>query len=190
MTGPSPALVRSARRLRAVSLWNPHAGLMAIGAKNVESRGQKMGIPIGPVAIASTVAVGAEYRAPLTEQMQKDPFRKWLRPEGWTNLESMPRGCIVALVWTLGEYSATELIRQTILRTYGRDELEFGYYNAPGRVAIMTDPDRRIRLREPVPVRGKQGVWYVTPETCAAIRPQIETDPMFRHYSDYFEPAA
>lgn len=186
---PPPALARAVHRLRAVSLWNPHAGLMALGAKSVESRGQKMGIPVGPLAIASTLAVGAEYRASLTAQMQKDPFRKWLGPEGWTNLEVMPRGCIVALVWVLGEYSATELIRQTILRTYGADELHFGYYNAPGRVAIMTDRDRRIRLTTPIAARGKQGVWFVEPDAIAAIRKQVAGDAMFRYYRDYLDAA-
>lgn len=165
---------------------------MALGAKAVESRGQKMGIPPGPLAIAATVSVAVEYRASLIEQMQKDPFRKWLRPQGWTTLDSMPRGVIVALVWVTGEYSATELIRQTIMATYGRDELAFGHYNAPGRVAILTDPERRARLPVPIGARGKQGVWYVEPDAIDLIRRQMIGDPLlqplYRHYRDYLEP--
>lgn len=182
-------LGRMVHPLPALSLWNPHAGLMAIGAKGVESRGRKLGVTPGALAIVSTIAVAREYHDQLNAQIRTDPFRKVLAPHGWTSLETMPRGCIVALVWVMAELFATEMVRETIRIQYGRDELAFGYYNAPGRVAITTDVDRLIRLPDPVYARGKQGLWYVDAETRARIRAQVAGHKNFKHYRDALDTA-
>lgn len=174
--------------LPALSLWNPHAALMAIGAKAVETRATRFAVT-GPLAIASTVAVPANHRAWAQNLCYRDPFKRALEPHGWGHLDSMPRGCIVALVWVLGEVTIGPLVRETVRATYGRDEMEFGFYD-DGRVAMTTDRARLIRLPQPVHVKGKQGKWFVDRDTRAAIRAQIDTTPMFlEHYRDAFDDA-
>lgn len=169
--------------LRGLSLWNPHAGFMAIGAKGCESRGRKLGLKPGPLAIASTISVGADYRADLEDDMRNVPsWRRVLEPEGWRNLESMPRGCIVALVWVTAEVLVSgNLMRRAIMDAYGPDELDFGHY-ADGRVAIHTDRTRLIRIPNPVHVRGSQGVYRVPIDTVRAVVAQARNHANFTHY--------
>lgn len=170
----------------ALSLWNPHAGLMSVGAKSVETRGQRFGIQPGPLAIASTVAVPAQWRPSVLELWHKPTFQKWLKPNGWPSLESMPRGTILCLVWVLSETQIGPITRRAIRANYGADELEFGHY-ADGRFAITTDRDRLIRLPSPVAITGKQGVWYADQSARDAIRAQIEKHPHYPHYRDALE---
>lgn len=174
------------RGLPALSLWNPHAGLMALGAKAVETRGQRFGIQPGPLAIASTMGVPAQWRASVTALWNKPEFQKWLTPNGWTSLEAMPRGQIVALVWVLAETEIGPIVRRAIRANYGGDEMAFGHY-ADGRIALTTDRDRLIRVPPGVLISGKQGVWYADQKTRDQLRAQLETHKHYSFYRDALE---
>lgn len=170
----------------AVSLWNPHAGLMALGAKGVETRGGRLGFQPGPLAIASTMGVPAQWRPGVAAHFNDPTFRKWLEPHGWTSLEAMPRGCILALVWVLAETEIGPITRRAIRANYGADEMAFGFYS-DGRIATTTDKDRLIRLAEPVYITGKQGIWYADQITRERIRAQLEGHKLYPHYRDALE---
>ncbi len=178
--------MRAPGLLRALSLWNPHAGFMATGDKQVETRGKKFGI-LGPLAIASTISIPAEHRGPIAAEMAQNPWRAMLAAHGWTTLESMPRGNILALVWVTAETKMTDATFLSIRETYGDKELGLGYY-AAGRVAIHTDASRLIRLPTPVYAKGSQGLWTVPILTAGAILEQIREHPNFPHYRAAFGP--
>lgn len=170
--------------LRGLSLWNPHAGLMAIGAKAVESRPRTFGVR-GPLAIQATLGIPPKHRRAPELLMTEPKFAKRLHPHRWFTLEDMPRGCIVAVVWVDGEVRTSEAIRLTIAATYGADELRFGWYE-DGRVAMLTDVSRIMRVDPPVPCMGKQGLWEVPADVLGPLAVQLRGHPNFKYHRDAF----
>lgn len=171
--------------LRGLSLWNPHAGLMAVGAKGCETRPRTFGHR-GPLAIQATKGIAAKHRAHPEAMMQYASFRKALNPHGWFTLDDMPRGAIVALVWVDTETVITgDLMRATIAQAYGPDELKFGWYE-DGRVVIHTDRAKLIRVDPPVECAGAQGLWTVPAPVLGMLAAQVREHPNFRHYVNAF----
>lgn len=170
--------------LRGLSLWNPHAGLMAIGAKGVESRPQTFGVR-GSLAIQATLGIPPRHRRSPELLMTEPAFAKRLHPNGWFTLEDMPRGAIVAVVWVDSEVRTSETIRLTIGATYGADELKYGWYE-DGRVAMLTDRDRLMRLDPPVPCLGKQGLWTVPADVLGPVAAQLRAHPNFKFHREAF----
>jgi hypothetical protein len=171
--------------LRGLSCWHPHAGLMAIGRKGVESRGRTFGHR-GPLAIASTAGIPQPFRSELRDLCRKEPFRTDLERAGWHGLDDMPRSVILAVVWVDTETRITgDIMRAAIAAAYGAHELRYGNY-ADGRVAIHTDPSRLMRLPEPVPCKGSQGLWYVPANILGQLAVQLRPHPNFHFYRDAF----
>jgi hypothetical protein len=170
--------------LRGLSLWNPHAGLMAIGAKGVESRPRTFGVR-GSLAIQATVGIPAKHRRAPELLMFEPAFAKVLHPQNWFTLDDMPRGAIVAVVWVDTEVRTSNTIRLTIAATYGPDELKYGWYE-DGRVAMLTDRARLMRLPTPVPCSGKQGLFELPPNVLGPIAAQLRSHPNFRFHRDAF----
>lgn len=153
--------------MKALSLWQPWASLVAIGAKGIETRSWATG-----------------YRGPLAIHAAKN-FPKWARelcgeipfsevlfgPMGYTSNFDLPLGSVVATC-NLVECCA---IKEDGLYRLDPDkiehpvwfaplpaepELSFGDYT-PGRFAwILKDVQK---LPEPILVKGHQGLWNWEP---------------------------
>lgn len=160
--------------LRGLSLLQPWAGLIAAGAKTIETRSWDTTYR-GQVAIHASKRFTREQRTLCLES----PFREALRlrfPSLYHDTYGLPVGCIVAVArvqWT----ERTDLFDTLTYDLIQRAEKEraFGDYS-PGRYAwLLTD----IRpLPTPVPCKGALGLWAVP----AAVREQIEAalDPELR----------
>ena len=150
--------------MKALTLTQPWATLVAIGAKRFETRSWSTPYR-GPLAIhagKNLKPVGGE--AGLRELCGMEPFREVLTEAGLADVGALPRGAIVATVELLGCHptddvaacgSALVVARITRLRPCCH-ERAFGDYS-PGRFAwVLGD---RQPLTPPVPARGKQGLW-------------------------------
>lgn len=157
--------------LKAMTLHDPYASLMAIGAKRNETRGRSTGHR-GELAIHTSLVSG-EY--------PEDVFEAALRAFAQRDFD--PRqigapGCIIAVV-DLHDVKPTEAfamgqqLLEADLTVLSEEERMFGNYS-PGRFVYLTRGLRR--LARPVPCRGYQSIgWMVPPEIEAEVRRQLQT---------------
>jgi len=141
--------------MKAISLWQPWATLIALGHKRFETRSW-------PTKYRGTLAIHATKRMPddvLDLVMEIDGFL----PRGEdlvTSIERLPRGAVVAVCELVDVFRMNDDVieRQTKL------ELAVGDWRF-GRFAwelANVQP-----LATPIPARGAQGLWEWTPPTPA-----------------------
>ncbi len=142
--------------MKALSLIQPWATLVAIGAKTVETRAWATGYR-GPLAIHASkwlTATGKIVSADVAEYLalcHDEPFRTALTRAGLERVRDLPSGAIVATA-RLVEVVPT-------LDALGRVddyELEFGNFR-PGRFAWFLRDVQALAM--PVPYRGEPGLW-------------------------------
>jgi hypothetical protein len=139
-------------QMKAISLWQPWASLMASGAKQIETRSWRPWLKHGQqILIHASKRWTAEER-----ELLADPFflRYLVLAErrGMWNFEQPPLGALIAVA-TFDQAMPTEAIRQQI----SAHEYAFGNY-AQGRWAWKFSEIRPIR---PIPWRGAQGLFEV-----------------------------
>lgn len=154
--------------MKALTLTQPWATLVAIGAKRIETRSWSTPYR-GPIAIhaARNARAGATV-------MHEEPFRSVLAAAGVRVLADLPRGAVIATAYLAdvlptsprrGGVNEQELLEaQLALRLAHFDkgarsleqELAFGDFS-PGRFAWMLEDV--VALPEPVPARGALGLW-------------------------------
>lgn len=155
--------------LRALSLWQPWAQLVAVGAKRYETRSW-------PTAHRGWLAIHASSHwtrdtAALCGQI---PFK--LHCADLTRLDTC---LIVAVVQVVDCLPAAQVRAQ--LTTEGLkpdpdvcepalEELEFGDYTA-GRWAWQLSAP--LRLRRPITASGRQGFWFPTATATQLIRAEL-----------------
>jgi hypothetical protein len=152
--------------MRGLSLTQPWATLVALGAKRIETRSRSTKYR-GPVAIHASKGFPREYRALCFDE----PFYGVLHGARmiYPDLELgfgderflMSLGAIVATARIITCAPTDQL--QAINRAYGRGgllphELTFGDYS-PGRFAWVLGDVRR--LPNPIHCRGALGLWTV-----------------------------
>jgi hypothetical protein len=156
--------------MKALTLWQPWAGAMALGLKMIETRSWRM-----------------EYRGPMAihASMRKMTEDDWLcvpyetrRVAREAALAMMGlRGGILAVVDvydcvpTLGLIApGKEFLDRMPDLHLTDDEYDLGDYS-PGRYGILT---RNLRvLRHPVPCKGMQGLWIVPDDVAALVLAEI-----------------
>ena len=134
--------------MKALSLTQPWATLVAIGAKKIETRSWYAKYR-GPVAIHASKGFPAWAR----DLCAGPPFSSALQAEGLTVLD-LPTGAVLAVVdlWRVlkVDYNVTALLPPP------EPEQSFGDYT-PLRFAWYLRNIRR--LDDPVPVKGALGLW-------------------------------
>lgn len=131
--------------MKAITIWQPWAQLVAIGAKEYETRTWAHSYR-GPVAIHAGKRKQWDGMV-----IPCEPFRTPLRDAGIVTYTSLALGCVVAV----GELTAIYATRELWLKL-NRQERAFGDFT-PGRYAWRIQNVRL--LEEPIPVSGKQGLW-------------------------------
>lgn len=137
--------------MKALTLMQPWATLMAVGAKRIETRSW-------PTAIRGEVAIHASKTFPrdAIEIARDDPFKTVLIEAGIRKLADLPLGAIVAVGDLVDCVPTANLVVDL-----DDDEFEFGNY-AAGRYGFVF---RGIRmLAHPVPAKGALGFWIVPEE--------------------------
>lgn len=153
--------------MKALSLWQPWATLIALGEKRIETRSWT-------TTYRGTLAIHASQK--MTREMkllcEREPFADAL-DHVFAAGDELPLGAIVAvceLRAVLQVPSATHV--QTMVGLPPPEpERSFGDYT-PGRFAWMLENIRR--LQEPIPCRGSQGLWDVMYEIEIEIQKQLK----------------
>lgn len=145
--------------MKAITIIQPWATLIAIGAKKFETRSWPTKYR-GPLAIHAGKKIDREV-------CEHEPIKAALAAHGYT-ADNLPTGSIVATV-NLAEchpinvdgfaFAATVNDAGAIVREYVDNELAFGHYEV-GRFAWeLTNVQM---LSEPIPAIGRQGLWNWT----------------------------
>lgn len=151
--------------MKLISLWEPWATLMAIGAKRIESRSWSTPYR-GWLAIQASKA-GLSKRD-LADCLEEPAFKLALSGE------TLSPGCIVAVV-RLVDCSPMEEIGclPGVFKDYPElltpQEVAFGDFS-PGRWAWVTED--LFRLPIPIHFRAKQGMNDIHPDMIAELRKQ------------------
>jgi hypothetical protein len=141
--------------MKAISLWQPWATLMAIGAKKNETRGRRTHVR-GDIVICSAKRVelpSLVILQQLYELASTDPALR--RSTAWAVFNSLPFGYALCVV-TLHGCVPTEVERHVISAI----EERCGNYE-DGRFAWQTGNLRPFN--QPFPIKGSQG-WFDIPD--------------------------
>ena len=146
-------------KCKCLSLTQPWAELVALGAKKLETRSWSTNYR-GPLAIHAAKRFPPEARLLCHEQ----PFRSFLERTDGTSPENLPLGAIIAVVdmtgcfATPGEGIPWQEHVGDLRRSPDEPERSFGDYS-PGRFAWRLANVRR--LDNPVPFKGSLGLFDI-----------------------------
>jgi len=142
--------------MKAISLWQPWATLMALDEKRIETRTRPIGYR-GPLAICAT------KRSPIFcgALIQDEPFKTVLARHNINRFNQLPRACILCIV-DLYDCVPVEELRGQRANVWPEHELEFGNFS----VSVLGGPyawlTRNVRpLKVPLPVIGQRGLFEV-----------------------------
>lgn len=138
-------------RIKAVTLWEPWATLMALELKLYETRSWYH-------RYRGLIAVHASERWREDQEwvLRREPYASALGALGFSQKEDFPLGCIVSVHRLDGIY-ATEKLKPK-LQVQDKDlEIAFGNY-ANGRKAWHMPLVHR--LAKPLPATGSRGLWW------------------------------
>ena len=152
--------------MRCISLWQPWASLIAVGAKRIETRSW-------PTAYRGRLAIHAakRFERDEIELCLYPPFMEALRPF-YTTAAELPLGAVVATC-TLADCQPTLLDDGTPhprAPKIDTDEYAFGAYGPERFMWFLTDVHR---LPVPVPCRGSQGFFDWRPEGTTPPQPAL-----------------
>ena len=154
--------------MKALSLTQPWATLVAIGAKHVETRSWSVSYR-GPIAIHASKGFPRE----AIECCFVSPFNTALKAGGINVPNDLPRGAIVAVATLRGCYPTTNFSASNTSDGHLRiseNELAFGDYS-PGRYGWAFVNIRK--LAEPIQCRGALGLWDVPFDVIAQVIQQL-----------------
>lgn len=155
--------------MKIITLWEPHATLMAIGAKRIETRGWSADYR-GPVAIHS--AKGGISQSELVRTCLSEPFKTALLKspnfsvwaEAWKRsspnirtafypghilavgklIDSLPTESIGCIPGVFDDYRDLETDQERAFGNYG-----------PGRYGLVFED--MVKLKTPIPFKSRQG---------------------------------
>jgi len=146
--------------VKALTIYQPWASLIAVGSKMYETRSWQTDYR-GPIAIHA----GLKFINDFDEGFAEIAHEKLkARLPGFTFMHKLPRGCVIAIAelsdcWRIIERTGGQIImisgyNKKLLSSH--NEHIFGDF-APGRYAWELTNVKP--LPEPVPARGQQGLW-------------------------------
>ncbi len=153
--------------MRAISLTQPWATLVAIGAKRIETRSWSTSYR-GQIAIHAAKGFPGEAKrfceSRLICRVMGWPERPEKLTQEWlydnaSRIKSLPVGAVLATA-NLVNCLPTDMIRRHV-QPFTEQEEAFGDYSA-GRYGFLLE--RVVQLAAPVPARGALGLWNWDPE--------------------------
>lgn len=165
--------------MKALSLWQPWASLLAAGVKRYETRSWST-MHRGILAVHAA----KHWNAEMEELARSSPFSELIYNRLGLDYRDFrrlaPFGAVVGVV-RLRACVRTDAIDETLsaagLAPLSSRERALGNY-APGRFAWQTDHWRA--LPEPIPLRGRQGLFDLSPHLADAIRAAVQCDDLER----------
>ena len=144
--------------MKAISLWQPWASLIATGAKTIETRSWSTNYR-GPLAIHAAKTWNQELDAMICEGRIQGGLAPLVgKPLGHTwpgvHKKDLPFGCVVAICDLVDCIPTAEMTQTQVF-----PQRFFGDFT-PGRYGWVLANVRRI---EPIPAIGRQGFWDWSP---------------------------
>ena len=158
--------------MKSLSLTQPWATLMAIGAKTIETRGW-------PTKYRGLLAIHAAKGLPVEcrQLRYRHPYQSVLADGGYGEARPLPLGVIVAVVEVFDcrpffRYNLEPIIgtRRASELQLPPHELDFGDFTE-GRYGFLTRNVQRLRV--PVEHRGHQGIRDLPPDVEERVRAQL-----------------
>ena len=152
--------------MKALTLTQPWATLVAVGENSIETRSWGTSYR-GPLAIHSARGFPRDAR----ELCRMSPYRGALGRHGYEDALSLPLGAVIAVAELVDVVQFTRgSLRDVRARAkrgeFPPHEADFGDFS-PGRYGwVLKDVSA---LREPIPARRMLGLWEVSEETQARI---------------------
>ncbi len=176
--------------MRIVTVREPHAYLLAIGAKHFEIRswqpaptvlapGDQLGIHAGMWVPSyaqcdwTNVQAGAMYEALRQDRSYWDKFRSWHQVVNVVRMGYLPLGEVVAVCHFLQAIRTDSMEALDYLAHHPAERL-FGDWS-PGRWAWELEVIEK--LQHPVPARGRQGLWEWEPPEWFALAEYLPDAP-------------
>ena len=131
--------------MKAITLTQPWATLVALGEKKIETRGWACDYR-GPLAIHAAKSYRKREFADLTH---REPFYSALRPSGIYSYPELDCGNVLAVTWIV------DCRRTEMMTAISNKERAFGDYNF-GRWALILGEVARIK---PISAKGSLGLW-------------------------------
>lgn len=145
--------------IRALTLWQPWATLLAHGRKRIETRSWQPRWVKTPFYMA--VHAATYWSGALEGMTCMEPFRSELALCGVREIKRLPRSAVVGVVRVWQCVTTSEVAESVKLRgLLTEKEAKFGDYT-PGRWAWICD--QFFPFPEPVSASGQRGVWEWTP---------------------------
>jgi len=147
--------------MKAITVMQPYATLIAIGAKRIETRSWRTSYR-GPLAIHSSKRMPKDAYALMYLEPFLSALGRWGKRHDWS---ALPLGCVVATSELLDCVEITQHPQPTNWPTSSghrmflppdKPERSFGNF-AIGQFAWILA--RVFEVAEPIPVRGRQGLW-------------------------------
>lgn len=140
--------------MKALTLWQPWAGLMAAGVKRIETRGHLTHYR-GDLLIHAAKGNYDEYISnQLHAFLDAQPWLKpFIEPKGAILCKVNLYDCREILATASGKYPMFFIPEMPAVP---EAELLFGDYS-PGRFGYLTKD--LVTFKEPIPCSGKQGLW-------------------------------
>ena len=153
--------------MKALTMTQPWATLVAIGANIIETRDWPTNYR-GPFVIHAAKGFPREAR----DLCRKQPFKDALAAGGYTSATDLPLGAIVALVnleslLVCGPGTLKEIRARSKRGELPPHEADFGDFS-DGRFGFVLDNVRPIE--PPIPARGMLGFWTLPPDIEAEVR--------------------
>jgi len=138
--------------MKALSLMEPWATLIALGAKRIETRSWSTSYR-GPLAIHASRSMSREaatslHASKIQEALEAGGYHQGSGPR--SNPYGLPLGAVIAVV------TLVDVQRITLKNIPAEPERSFGDYS-PGRFAWFLQDVHR--LPEPVDAKGALGLW-------------------------------
>jgi hypothetical protein len=153
--------------MKALTLWQPHATLMAIGAKKIETRGWPMPSTLAGAWIALHAAGRLTTPRGWVQSAlaQSEEIRRALQAHK-IDPATLPEGMIVAVALAKESVPTASLAGRLTA-----DEVAFGDYGTGRHGWMFTEV---IPLQRPVMARGAQGIWQLTIHTETEIHADLQ----------------
>lgn len=144
--------------IRALSLWQPHASLVALAEKQYETRSWQ-------IAYRGWLAIHAAKATDTLALCREEPFRAAFAKHKIYSAATLPLGAVLCIAELIDIFPVEQI--QGSLST---QEVAFGNYNA-GRFAWQL---KVIHVFEtPLPCKGLQGVWALPAGLAARVRRDV-----------------
>jgi len=148
--------------MKALSVRQPWAQLLIIGAKRLETRSWQTSHR-GLLAIHASQQIDETAKIITSAQ----PFRKYLEPQGFDRWDKLPRGAVIGFCHLLDCINCDHPSARTLWHT--PDEQAFGDFRAGRWAWLMASepnqtPPTPLVVSPPIPWKGKLSVFDLPDE--------------------------